>query len=322
MACPTGNAPIDLTLPVSQACSTMCGFTYDYDMASCSVTNNTKYLDIQCYDGNNTIKCDLIGNLTVDNVRLYSPSLNKFNGSSADAEIIITHKGGGKYLYVCIPINANEMNSASANWFKKVIPFSPTKGGGSSTSINVKNFTLNDILPQASFTIYQNGTFDWNCDNSNIILLFHKNNGAINMKSRDLKSLRSIISKATYNLSTPTNLTFNKQGTLSGPAGSQPDPNIKGDNLTCTPITYPDGTDIGPTKAASLPWEGNKATDAAAGALVTASPYFWWIILFLAVLVAMTLFGWLFSKFQNKRGGGTASSTGAGTGDGGAGTKG
>ena len=45
MSCPTGNAPIDLVLPVSQPCNSMCGFTYDYDTASCSVTNNTTYLD-------------------------------------------------------------------------------------------------------------------------------------------------------------------------------------------------------------------------------------------------------------------------------------
>ena len=302
MSCPTGNAPIDLVLPVSQPCNSMCGFTYDYDTASCSVTNNTTYLDIACFDGNNTIKCDLIGNLTVDNVRLYAPSLNKFNGQSADAEIIITHKGGGKYLYVCIPINSNEMNSASANWFKKVVPFSPTKGGGSSTSINVQNFTLNDIIPQAPYTIFQEGTFNWNCNVNNIVILFHKNNGAINMKTRDYETLISLISKASYNLSTPSNLLFNKQGTLNGPTGgSGGGHDIKGDNLTCTPITYPDGTDIGPTEAASLPWVGGSAKDAAASALFSASPYFWLIIGFLGVLALMALLGYAFSFFKKRK---------------------
>ena len=315
MSCPTGNAPIDLTLPVSQPCSSMCGFTYDYDTASCSVTNNSTYLDIACFDGNNTIKSDLIGTLTVDNVRLYSPSLNKFNGQSADAEIIITHKGGGKYLYVCIPINSNEMNSASANWFKKVIPFSPTRGSGSSTSIRVNNFTLNDIMPQAPFTVFQNGTFDWNCDSNNVILLFHKNNGAINMKTRELRTLKSLIGKASYNLQTPKNLTFNKQGTLNGPSGSGPDPDIKGDNLTCTPITYPDGSDIGPTEAASLPWVGNKGTDdakkGAVSALVTASPYIWLIIAFLGVMILMAAFGYAFSFFSKNKAAKAAALAGA-----------
>ena len=160
-------------------------------------------------------------------------------------------------------------------------------------------------MPQAPFTVFQNGTFDWNCDSNNVILLFHKNNGAINMKTRELRTLKSLIGKASYNLQTPKNLTFNKQGTLNGPSGSGPDPDIKGDNLTCTPITYPDGSDIGPTEAASLPWVGNKVTDdakkGAVSVLVTASPYFWLIISFLGVMILMALFGYGFSFFSKRK---------------------
>ena len=95
---------------------------------------------------------------------------------------------------------------------------------------------------------------------------------------------------------------FNKQGTLNGPiGGSGGGHDIKGDNLTCTPITYPDGTDIGPTEAASLPWVGGSAKDAAASALFTASPYFWLIIGFLGVLALMALFGYGMSYYKKKK---------------------
>ena len=127
------------------------------------------------------------------------------------------------------------------------------------------------------------------------------NNGAINMKTRELRTLKSLIGKASYNLQTPKNLTFNKQGTLNGPSGSGPDPDIKGDNLTCTPITYPDGSDIGPTEAASLPWVGNKATDSANKAYSKASPYIWLIIAFLGVMILMAGFGYGFSLFSKRK---------------------
>ena len=161
--------------------------------------------------------------------------------------------------------------------------------------------------------------------NQNIILHVNKkclllkiiNVCSINMKTRELRTLKSLIGKASYNLQTPKNLTFNKQGTLNGPSGSGPDPDIKGDNLTCTPITYPDGSDIGPTEAASLPWVGNKGTDdakkGAVSALVTASPYIWLIIAFLGVMVLMALFGYVFSLFSKKKAAKAAALAGAAT---------
>ena len=59
MPCPT-NAPINLSTSVVQQCSSKCNFEYNYGLASCIVTNKNTYLDISCYDGNNTVKsrCD------------------------------------------------------------------------------------------------------------------------------------------------------------------------------------------------------------------------------------------------------------------------
>ena len=61
--------------------------------------------------------------LTVSGVRLYAPSLNSYNGFKSDAELIVMHTGGGKTLYVCIPIISSEKAGLSAKWFSQIIPF-------------------------------------------------------------------------------------------------------------------------------------------------------------------------------------------------------
>ena len=311
MPCPT-NAPINLPTSVNQPCKAKCNFEYNYGLARCSVTNNSTYLDIQCFDGNNTVKCEMIGgSLIVTSVRLYAPSLNTYDGFHADAELIITHNANGKSLYVCIPVISSEKAGPSAKWFSKVVPFSPTKKGGSATvQINVNNFTLNDVMPQAAFTVFDNGTFDWNCAQDNVLILFHKK-VAVNMKSRDYRTLTSLISKASYSMGTPQYLTFNKTGTTAGPgkkSGSG-----KGKTMTCKPITYPDGTPITGSGKARLNWI--KSPLPAKGGSMDLGVLKWVLIVIAAILVVGVLGYLLYYVFTrgalaNAFGGGSRGSGG------------
>ena len=245
MPCPT-NAPINLsTSGITQQCSSKCNLEYNYGLSSCSVTNKDTYLDIFSYDGNNIINSDMIGqSLTVTGVRLYAPSLNSYNGYKSDAELIITHSGGGKTLYICIPVIYNEKVGLSAKWFSQIIPFLVGLEKDDSNTINVSNFTLNDVIPKAPFTIYENGTFDFGgCAEDNVIILFHKN-VAINMKTSDYRALTKIIVPASYapTQTPPKNLQINNAGTISGPGKKSG--GARGKSMTCTPINNPDGTSI------------------------------------------------------------------------------
>ena len=308
MSCPT-NAPINLPSAVNQPCSSKCNFEYNYGLARCSVTNQTTYLDIQCFDGNNTIKSDMIsGSLLVTGVRLYAPSLNSYDGFQADAELIITHSGGGRTLYVCIPIVSSEKVGPSAKWFSQVIPFAPTKkGSGATVGVNVNNFTLNDVIPQAAFTIYENGTFSWNCAQDNVIILFNKN-VAVNMKSRDYSTLSSLIKKASFSKGTPKYLTFNSKGTSAGPGKKKG----KGKTMTCKPVTYPDGTPITDSAASRLDW----VTGTSAKTPKVNLGWIIYLIIFLAAVVVVGLLGWgFYYAFRRPAASGSGGATG-GTGGG------
>ena len=297
MPCPT-NAPINLSTNITQQCSSKCNLEYNYGLSSCSVTNKNTYLDILAYDGNNTINSDMIGkSLTVTGVRLYAPSLNSYNGFKSDAELIITHTGSGKTLYICIPVVTSEKEGLSAKWFSQVIPFLVGLKKNDSNSINVSNFTLNDVIPKAAFTIYENGTFDFGgCAEDNIIILFHKN-VAINMKGKDYRALTKIIVPASYapTQTPPKNLQFNSVGTTSGPGkksgGSQ------GKAMTCTPINNMDGSSITGSKESWVP-DTDKGGDQVK---MVALGYGYWILIILAAMLVVGLLGYLLHYVFSKK---------------------
>lgn len=241
MSCKIKTAPINIPSSVNEVGGDNTDFYYDYGISACSIANKETYLEINCFDGINKVGSGLTGDLYVSSVRLYKPSLNSYDGAKADAELIITHSGGGKNLYVCIPITSTVASGGSTDWFNQIIPFSPPKPNGSK-SINVSNFTLNDVIPKAPFIIYEGGTFEWGCSKSDVMLLFNLDN-AININYKNLNTLGNITKKASHNiLESPDYLKSNKKGTLAGPgkiSGSQ-----KSSTLTCTPITDQDGKNI------------------------------------------------------------------------------
>jgi hypothetical protein len=241
MTCKITTAPINLPSNINEVGGDNTNFHYEYGISTCSVTNKGTYLDINCYDGINKISSGLTGDLYVTGVRLYKPSLNSYDGRKADAELIITHSGGGKNLYICIPISGTTAKGGTTEWFNQIIPFSPSRTG-SSKSINVSNFTLNTVTPKATFIVYEGGTFDWGCSKDDVMMLFNLDN-SISINYKNLRTIGNIIEKSSYNiLSTPDYLKFNKKGTISGPgkiAGSE-----KSDTLTCTPVLDQDGKNI------------------------------------------------------------------------------
>ena len=306
MSCKITTAPINIPPSVNEVGGDNTDFYYDYGISACSITNKNTYLEIDCFDGINKVGSGLTGDLYVSSVRLYKPSLNSYDGSKADAELIITHSGGGKNLYVCIPITSTVSSGGSTDWFNQIIPFSPPKPNGSK-SINVSNFTLNDVIPKATFIIYEGGTFEWGCSKSDIMLLFNLDS-AININYKNLNTLGNIIEKASYNiLEAPDYLKSNKKGTLAGPgkiSGSQ-----KSSTLTCTPITDQDGKNIESPNSST--WV-KKSQDA--GQMIgNKIEQYWIIIIGIIVGIIALIFIIMVIRAVRKSSGGGSSSDGGST---------
>ena len=99
--CKISTAPINLLASITTACETKCNLFYNYANSSCQIVTKNNYLDIQCFDGNNYVEFGVTGRCRVTNVRLYKPSLNRYEGKTASAELIITHSSSGRNVYIC-----------------------------------------------------------------------------------------------------------------------------------------------------------------------------------------------------------------------------
>ena len=308
MACQR-TAPINLIKSATRECQSRCNLSYDYGLSDCSVINKGVYLDINCYNGSNTVNSDLLeGLLTVTGVRLYKPSLNKYENFKADAELIITHTGGGRTLYMCIPVVGSGKVGSSAKWFNKFIPFSP-KQQNRVTGINVNGYTLNSVIPQSPYIIYEGGSFDWNCGQDNIIIMYHKDN-AINMSNANMVKLGKLISASSTTVVNPvSNLLLSSAGTTAGPGRNAS--KTKKKVLKCRPVTYPDGSPIIPGKASDLPWSGGEGSEGAS-TKVGSNSLMWAIIILLAIIVLVLLgrlLGLLFTTFINSSSRGSGSTS-------------
>ena len=301
------TAPINVPTAVNQECTVKCNLEYNFGLSSCSIITKEHYLDIMCFDGTNTIKSDMAsGSLIVTKTHLYAPSLNYFDGSKADAELIICLNGGGKTILLCIPIKSSEKASASAKWFSKIIAYAPTqKDAGKKVGVRVNNFTLNDVIPEAPYIIYEGGTFsagkpvELPCAKDNVMIIFNKDS-AINMNLREYSDLRKKIRPISIVPSSIKNpLQFNSTGTTRGPGKSS---GGKGKTMTCKPITYPDGTPIKDDAQGRLKWisSGGMEDDG------KAKEYFWKnltiiLIVFAAIIVVAGL-GMLLHKLFSRNG--------------------
>ena len=198
---------------------------------------------------------------------------------------------------MCIPVIGSGKTGSSAKWFNKFIPFSPEQKDRT-TGINVNGYTLNSVIPQAPYIIYEGGSFDWNCGQDNIIIMYHKDN-AINMSNANMIKLGKLISASNTTVVNPvSNLLLSSAGTKAGP-GKNASKEKK--VLKCKPVTYPDGSPIIPGNASDLPWSGGEGSDGAS-TKVGSNSLMWAIIILLAIIVLVLLgrlLGLLFTTFIN-----------------------
>lgn len=256
MSCKISTAPINVSSSISNEGGEKTNFYYNYGNSSCSITNKDTYLDIDCFDGNNQVGSGLNGKLFVSNVRLYSPSINMYDGEKTEAELIITHSGGGKHLYLCIPIRSTSGGGTSVSWFNQIIPYAPSTNG-TTKAINVSSFSLNKVIPKAELIVYEGGTFPWGCNRGDSLLAF-KRTDSINISKSNLRALKKLIKSASFNVqNNPDYVKINRNGTKAGPgkkSGSS-----SSSTLTCTPIIDQNGNNI--ENPDNSTWTSNKKFD-------------------------------------------------------------
>ena len=195
MSCSNYKSTINITSNKvdSQKCSADCAYTYSHNKnSSCRVINRGNYLEIKT-DGSDNVKFNN-ETKTINQIRLYQPSLHLFNGSQVDAELIISYYGSGNNLLVCVPVEKQNANGSSNTFFSKFMPY-VSKEKNINQAIQTSSWSLNNVLNYNTPYYYYLGSTPYSpCNGKQSIIVFDKKNSA-KINSADLNSLKSYISR-------------------------------------------------------------------------------------------------------------------------------
>jgi len=223
--CQNATAPIDIT-ESTQPCSGICNYTFSYALSTCQLANKGEYLSIITSTRGNVIKFNNLP-FTLTETRLYHPSLHTFDGAQTDAELILVHGGpNGQNFLVCIPIVSGSGSSQTATFFNAFVPLIP-QSSGTNIMVDVNNWSLNNIVPNAPFYFYQATAPFPPCTGSYNLIVFGKSSAA-HIAAADLPHLKAAITAQTYVAkgAPAKGLFYNKSGTLSQSGGSGSDSEI------------------------------------------------------------------------------------------------
>jgi len=162
----TATAPIDL--PTSGGANPISGTfncVYDADMcsgASVTVSDDRSHLSVNCRGGSNS-DVSFYGTVYIPTeIRIYAPSLHTYNGSRADAEILIVHAPGSNAkttgLIVSVPVSLAG-SDASANSDLTAIIQAANTVNPSTLTLNASapinyDVNVNNFIPAKPYCVY------------------------------------------------------------------------------------------------------------------------------------------------------------------------
>ena len=194
MSCPNNEAT-KLKTRHEDKCKENCNFNFKYNPNStCKLINKGDYLEIKT-DGKNEVTYNSQG-IRLDDVRLYVPSLHTFDGKHTEAELILKHSGGAKNFMVCLPIKTNKGTGDSINFFKQFVSHIPLEKN-SPTTVNVKNWSLNNVMPAPKTPFYNYiGDSPYPPCNMQATVIIFDNNHASTINTSDLELIKKTIKSA------------------------------------------------------------------------------------------------------------------------------
>ena len=146
------------TQNISGKCDLKCAYNFKYSESNSTAKNNGVMIGLT-YD-ESSVSPVLYNNqkYNVSSIFITCPSLHTFNGSQAQAEIIIEHTPliGGPQLNVAIPITSSSDSSDASNLITEIIQSVATNAPsqGNTTNLNLSGFTLQNIVPNKPFYSY------------------------------------------------------------------------------------------------------------------------------------------------------------------------
>ena len=269
----TTNSPINISpQSITGKCDLKCAYNFDYPTTNLVATNNGTNITIKFDNQNSTPVTFNNTKYIVVEMLIMSPSLHLFNGSQTPAELIIMHspQTGGAYLSVCIPIVQSSNTTDATNLVTEIIQLVSPNSVGEPITLNISNFTLNDIVPKKPFYNFNSNTLGGNC-------IVYGKMFAIPLSQTTLTTLSSMLNPGNSN-DTDTgdgNLFFNSTGPNQSSSGSD------GIYISCSPTGNSEDTTDTTTNT-------NKNTSSSSSGFdITKYEYLLWILVLIGVVILL-----------------------------------
>lgn len=233
MTCNQASAPIDINFNNAGTCDLKCEYKFNYSNSSIVAQNNGDYLLLK-YENSSVPPVLYNGEAyTVDEIRIYAPSLHTYNGSRSDAELLITHSSGSRNLLVSVPLRVSAVKSKASKFFDLLVENVANLANKPSQNVMINNtlLSLNDFIPEKKYYSYS-GTLPYlPCNGNYDYVVFSVSDDSFSAISNSaLQKFKSIISVSS--ITTKSNKFF--ASTKAAKMGTGPD---EGDDIyiECNP---------------------------------------------------------------------------------------
>jgi len=216
MSCAQSTSPVNIINNPQFNCDLKCDFSYNYTTSPVLIiSNKSEYL---------SIKLDSVQNITynastysLNEMRIYQPSLHSYNGKKTDAELIIIHTRDTSVgnLLVCVPIMTGSVNSDSLAIIDKIVSNASlmTNSSNKTTNVNIPTFSVKTLIPLKPYYSYS-GTLPYPpCNGEYDYIVFNKDENAIlSISAKAFNALSKIITKNAYPIRQNGGVFYNKKG--------------------------------------------------------------------------------------------------------------
>lgn len=218
--CENATAPMNITKDkIEGPCNLLCDFNHKYGIYNPSVTNKSNYLSLNYT--NPTSKPPVIYNdlgYNVSEIRIYQPSLHKYNGTNAIGEILIIQGGNGKNLITSIPISEGGKTDKGSSQLTTLLHEAATRIGNENESMTFSggNFSLDNFIPNRVPYFSYTGTLPYSPCNGQYAYVVFDLQHALNISSSVKYRLQKMIKTTSVESTIGTNyLFYNKDGANS-----------------------------------------------------------------------------------------------------------
>ena len=239
MATSKCSAPADISEKnVSGTCDLKCDYHFMYATAMSTVKHEESYLEMSYTETTPSVFFNSEG-YKVDASRLYCPSLHSYDGSNADAELIIVHSSlsGAQTLMVCVPVRAATVAKSALDGVVEAAVGGAARVGETAT---VGALRLTGLIPHGVPLYSYTGTTPWlPCEQTTVNYVVFRDSPAP-ISAASLAALQKLVRPSSVQpLAVP--LFVNKKGAQPGGGGGMAE---GGGDLTfdCQPVSSSDAS--------------------------------------------------------------------------------